>query len=312
MVTIQHSIRVASKRSGLTPHVIRVWERRYAAVEPVRTGTNRRLYTDRDIERLSLLRLLTASGHSIGRIASLSTDQLKELCQQNLSDNIPLLTPLSSSSRSNRVEEFLAHCFEATQNMDSLRLEQVLERAAVEFGSQGLLRLIIAPLTHRIGEMWYEGEISAAHEHFASSIVRVFLGGITRPFAISGNSPCLVVATPCGQLHELGAVMVGAAATNAGWRVTYLGASLPSAEIAGAVKANHARAVALSLVYPEGDKKVHEDLETLRRFLPDDVEILVGGRAARSYHETLVKIGATVLKDIDECCEHLRKKLAAK
>ena len=62
MTDAHHSIRVASAQSGLSSHVIRIWEKRYGAVQPIRTGTNRRLYSDGEIARLILLRLATASG----------------------------------------------------------------------------------------------------------------------------------------------------------------------------------------------------------------------------------------------------------
>ena len=81
----------------------------------------------------------------------------------------------------------------------------------------------------------------------------------------------LVVATPAGQIHELGALLVGAAAANLGWHVTYLGASLPAAEIAGAARQNRARAVALSLVYPEDDPRLEGELTRLRESLPPEV-----------------------------------------
>src|SRR3954453_16918076 len=86
----------------------------------------------------------------------------------------------------------------------------------------------------------------------------------------------LVVATPNGQLHELGALLASAAASNLGWLVTYLGASLPAAEIAGAARQNQARAVALSLVYPEDDQKLEGELFRLRESLPAEVTLLVG------------------------------------
>jgi methylmalonyl-CoA mutase cobalamin-binding domain/chain len=117
---------------------------------------------------------------------------------------------------------------------------------------------------------------------------------------MSGSAPGLVVATPAGQLHELGAVMVAAAAANLGWRVTYLGTSLPAAEIAGAALQNRARAVALSLVYPEDDPQLPQELEALRRFLPADMQIVTGGRAAPSYGEVLHHIGAAISLDLDE------------
>jgi methylmalonyl-CoA mutase cobalamin-binding subunit len=89
-----------------------------------------------------------------------------------------------------------------------------------------------------------------------------------------------VVASPAGQLHELGAVMAASAATNAGWSVTYLGPNLPAAEIAGAVRQREARAVALSLVYPADCDWLLDELRRLRCALPTGVTLLVGGRAA--------------------------------
>ena len=120
----------------------------------------------------------------------------------------------------------------------------------------------------------------------------------------------LVVATPAGQIHELGALLVGAAAANVGWHVTYLGASLPAAEIAGAARQNRARAVALSLVYPEDDPRLEGELTRLHDSLPAEVTLLVGGRAMPAYRAALEKIDATPLEDLTHLCatlDELRK-----
>ena len=69
----EYSIKVVARRTGLSPHVIRAWERRYGAVEPERSATGRRLYSDTEIERLQALERATRAGHSIGQIAQLST-----------------------------------------------------------------------------------------------------------------------------------------------------------------------------------------------------------------------------------------------
>ena len=108
----------------------------------------------------------------------------------------------------------------------------------------------------------------------------------------------LIVTTPAGQLHEIGALLVAAAAANLGWHVTYLGASLPAAEIAGAASQNRARAVALSVVYPEDDPLLEGELTRLRESLPVETPLLVGGRAMPAYREVLKKIGAIELTDL--------------
>ncbi|MBM3756002.1 MAG: cobalamin B12-binding domain-containing protein [Acidobacteria bacterium] len=88
---------------------------------------------------------------------------------------------------------------------------------------------------------------------------------------------------PPGQLHELGALLAGAAAANLGWHVTYLGPSLPAAEIVGAARQNHARAVALSLVYPEDDPRLAVELAALRQSLPPEIALLAGVERGQSW-----------------------------
>lgn len=199
---------------------------------------------------------------------------------------------------------------EAVKRMDASYLEDTLTRALIVFGHQGLVRRVIAPFAQTLGELWAQGTITAAHEHFATAFLKDFLGNSSRSFVLGDGTPSLVVATPTGQLHELGAVMVASAARNQGWRVVYLGASLPAAEIAGAAAQSRARAVALSLVYPTDDPHLAKELADLRRFLPPEISVLAGGRAASAYREALNIIGAIQIVDLDTFCaqlESLRK-----
>jgi len=296
------AIKVVTKRTGLSAHVIRIWEKRYGAVTPERTGTNRRLYSDEQIERLSLLREVTQSGHSIGHIAKLPMEKLRELTMQMHPSNGQ---PARALSPAPAASTYLDECLAAVKSLDTRALDATLKRAATELGAQGLLQRIVNPLVQRIGDLWRDGTLTAAHEHFASAVIRVFLGQVAKPFAGTESAPVLVVATPTGQLHELGALLVGAAASNLGWHVTYLGASLPAAEIAGAARQNRARAVALSLVYPEDDPRMEGELARLRESLPVETTLLVGGRAAPAYQPVLRKIGATQIEDLTTFCSTL-------
>lgn len=297
---VQYSIRVAARRSGLTPHVIRVWERRYGAVEPNRTGTNRRLYSDADIERLSLLKHAIAAGHRIGNIARLEQDQLQRIVRESLTDRpAPTASTDPANSQSREPHLLTRACLDAVRNMDAGALEESLTHSLVLLGHQGMLRNVVAPLTHIIGALWREGTLTAAHEHFASASLKVFLAHASRPFSPTNGAPLLLVTTPTGQLHELGAIIIRSAAENAGWNVSYLGPSLPAAEIAGAAMQKNARAVALSIVYPTDDSALPGELELLRKLLPRQIRIIAGGRAAGAYRESLDKIGALLLDDLE-------------
>lgn len=297
MASPSYPIKAVSKLTGLSPHVIRVWEKRYGLVKPARTGTNRRLYSAEDVERLVLLRNAIHAGHNIGNIHALPNEQLKVLGA--------IAEPDRETGTSNNGR--LSPSIQAIHDMDSGRFQSLLDSAIVEFGQHGLLDRFIAPLMQRVGELWQAGELSAAHEHFASAVVREFLARNSRPFAWTANMPTLVTATPSGQLHELGASMVGAAATDAGWRVIHLGTSLPAAEIAGAAVQNKARAVALSIVYPEDDAYLEGELENLRRYLPSEVAILAGGRASGAYAAVLARIGAVRQENLRELYPMLEK-----
>jgi len=294
-----HAISAVVRRTGLSAHVIRVWEKRYGAVQPERTTTNRRLYSDEQVERLMLLREITQAGQSIGYIAKLSTEQLKHLAAGLFAPENQSVRSAASTSAST---VFLEDCLAAVKALDSRALEQRLKQAETLLGAQGMLQRVAAPLAQTIGSLWRDGTITAAHEHFASVVLRTYLAQAARPFASGSNEPVLIVATPAGQLHELGALLAGALAANLGWHVTYLGASLPAPEIAGAARQNHARAVALSLVYPEDDPRIESELTRLHELLPSEVKLIVGGRAMDAYRATLAKIGALQTKDLTHLC----------
>lgn len=302
MAGIYHSIKMAAKQTGLSAHVIRVWEKRYGAVQPERTATNRRRYSDAEIERLNYLRQATAAGHSIGHIANLPTSELQRMVSSAEVGELPPGRPRTANSPA---QSFHDSCLAAVKELDGSRLDEALQRSVIALGHQGLLRQVAGPLAQTIGELWRSGVVTAAHEHFLTARLTIFLGRLSGEFPISALAPHIVVATPAGQIHELGAVIVNAAAAQVGWRTTYLGASLPAAEIAGAAKQRRAPVVALSIVYPEDDTNLPQELLNLHRFLPSGTKILAGGRAAPAYREPLAQIGAELTHGIDEFCTRL-------
>lgn len=301
MSEVTHTIKVVARRTGLSPHVIRVWERRYGAVRPERTGTNRRLYTEAEVNRLTMLGQATAAGHSISSIAGLPDDELEKLVSPA---RTAVVLPIGGTPELSP-ETLVERCMAASRALDSEELLRVLQSGNLQLGTQGLLQRVIAPFSQELGILWRNGEISAAHEHFATGVIRTFLSKWVTQFAAQRSAPGLVVSTLSGQLHELGALLVYAAATNIGWRVTYLGASLPAAEIAGAALQNGARAIALSLVYPEDDPGIRGELHRLRELVGADLPILVGGRAAHAYRSAVHDIGAVLMTDLNDLCSTL-------
>ena len=297
-----HAIRVVTRRTGLSAHVIRVWERRYGAVEPVRTPTNRRLYTDADIERLRLLHMATKAGHSIGRIATLPDERLAELIRQDSPKRLE-----AGEKQAAEPGDYVVAAMAAIERLDAAGLEAQLARAATDMSRNALMETVIDPLMDQIGTSWERGTLRIADEHMASAIVRAFLGSIHDLRRMATSGPGIVVTTPSGQVHEIGAMMVAIVAAAAGWRAVYLGPDLPADEISGAARRHGARVVALSIVFPFADPQLSRELSRLRAGLDDDVAIFVGGRASDSYAEPLREIGAHIVSGIGDLREQLTK-----
>jgi methanogenic corrinoid protein MtbC1 len=188
--------------------------------------------------------------------------------------------------------------------MDPLALESAMERGLTRLGHQGFLNRVVSPLAEQVGALWRSGDITAAHEHFFTASARTFLGSYTQQFAPAPDAPVLIVATPRGQHHELGAFMAAVAAIHLGWRTIHLGCSLPAAEIVAAVREAEARVLALSIIYPVDDPQLPKELQSIRKHLPD-VEIIVGGRATDSYAGALKEIKARIVTDLGQLGDEL-------
>jgi methylmalonyl-CoA mutase cobalamin-binding subunit len=110
----------------------------------------------------------------------------------------------------------------------------------------------------------------------------------------------LIATTPAGQLHEFGALMAAVTATAIGWRSIYLGPNLPAEDIAAAARDRGARAVVLSVVYPSDDPIIRLELKKLALLLGDEIRLIVGGRAAEGYIDTINEIGAARVSDLTD------------
>jgi methanogenic corrinoid protein MtbC1 len=131
------------------------------------------------------------------------------------------------------------------------------------------------------------------------------LGKLLQSKVLGKNAPSIVFTTPPAELHELGALLAAVTADYQGWRAIYLGPSLPSNAIAGAVRLSRARAVGLSIVHPEGPYGLEAELKKLRLLLPSEVVLFTGGRAVPAYRSVLNEIGAVQLQDLNTFCAAL-------
>ncbi|HSM09092.1 MAG TPA: MerR family transcriptional regulator [Gemmatimonadota bacterium] len=300
-----------AQRTGLSPHVIRVWERRYGAVTPERLPNGYRQYSEADIDRLRGLRELTEAGHGIGDVADLDVEQIAGLLDRKRALSGPprdprLAEPVDDGSDEGSPSELTipvarASVHRAMRAWDAPRLATVLRESAVRLPLDAFLEDILVDLLQRIGHEWETGELTPAREHMVSALVPGVLAWVAdRLPEPPGDAPLAVFATPASTRHDVGIRMVEVLARQAGWRTLFLGADLPAAEIVRAAAENQAALVALSVVYPVGDSSVRHELELLVEALGGKTGLLVGGAAAPDYADVLAAPGVETLLSLDD------------
>ena len=299
----RHPIRVVSRRTGLTPALLRAWEKRYGVVAPSRTEGGQRLYSDDDVHRLSLLHRVVEEGRNISQVAPLSVEELEELVQEDQAERVgaPVPQPLQNVS----VAGILEQAERAVKEMDPGCLERVLTRGAMALPVPTLIDDVLVPLLAGIGTSWESGKLGPAHEHIASVVIRRFLEWLLGTVAVEGKVPVLVAATPAGERHELGALLAAVSAGAEGWRAVFLGPDLPADEIAAAALRLQADVVALSIVDPGQAEQAPAEIQDLRARLPSSIRILVGGPESLT-QEVASRVPGVLIQDN---MEQMRKSL---
>lgn len=301
-----YPIKYVALQTGLKPYLIRTWEERHGVVNPKRSSSNRRLYSDQDIQRLKLLKTAVDRGHTISSVAPLSDQDLEALIERSQS-GLPSADQAllqDTATPSDTLENVCRHTVQAAlshiRQLDSRSLEKVLDDAAVAVPRQAFLQLIILPLFVRIGELWRDGKLKIVNEHMASTIVRSILWDMLRTIEVSATAPRIVIATPIGHWHEFGALASALAASESGWQAIYFGPNLPSEEIAYAVKKLDARVLTLSLCHRLNDNKLTVELVKIRRLVGKRLPIFIGGPGAVAAQKTIEGIRAEVVNDLSE------------
>ncbi len=300
-----YPIRYVAQRTGLTPHVIRAWEKRYQAVVPHRTAKNRRLYSEKDVLRLKLLKTITDAGHTISQVARLDSTDLQHLAQQ---DNAEIPRTRRKNDRPSEpaaAGDHFKQCLTAVLNLDPDGLERSYDRAAIDLTRPVLLRDLIVPLFKEIGKLWHGGSLKIVNEHMATTVTRNFLLNMLRATEILDPAPRIVIATTVGQWHDVGALTVALTAAENGWHPVYYGPNLPAEEIAAAVKQSGSRAVAISITHLLNQNPLVDELRKLRRYIGNEVTFFVGGRAVAEYTQILIEVNANYIKNIEQFSDEL-------
>jgi len=269
-----YRIGTLARLTGVTTHALRVWERRYRAFEPKRTPKGARLYSDADVDRVRLIKLLIERGHTISGLVALSPEQLRELITESNGRSA------AQSDSGADAEAVIESLVAAVTSLEVEAASRVLARAALIFSPRDLALNVLGPLLERVGELWGRGELRIASEHAVSALLRTQLGQFLNSAPAVRSAP-IVCTTPAGERHELGVLLAAVMIALGGRRALYLGPDLPADQIAEAARVSRAAAVALSVVSLD-PALVRAELDTLLLALPAHVEVLIGGHGART------------------------------
>jgi len=304
MKPLRYPIRAVSKLTGISVDTLRAWERRYQVVEPERDERGR-LYSESDLERLKALRQAVEQGHAIGRVAALTTAELRTLLSRG-PDPIPYDGPPPAG-----VPTDLGLLQAAVERFDGPALRRELSRLAAILPARTLAREVALPLMHLVGEAWHEGKLTVAQEHLVTAELRSLIGALARLHAVPETAPRLILATPAGEQHELGTLVAAMVASGAGFASFYLGANLPSQEVVNAARRVGPKAVVLGFTGSESAPGALASLGEVARRLPADIECWVGGAGAGEARGALSDTRLQALDDLDAFEKNLARLRAA-
>jgi MerR family transcriptional regulator, light-induced transcriptional regulator len=212
-----------SRRVGVSPELLRAWERRYGLLRPARSGGGFRLYGSADEQRIRVMQEHLGRGVSAAEAARLA---LAGEDPAPGADSDPVASPTRARTR-------LAA---ALDKFDEVEAQAVVDDLLASFTLDTVLVEVVLPYLHELGERWAAGEISVAQEHYASSLLRGRLLGLARGWG-QGLGPRAVLAGAPGEQHDLGLIAFGLALRGRGWRVTFLGSDTPLEEVASVAHA---------------------------------------------------------------------------
>jgi DNA-binding transcriptional MerR regulator len=241
------NIQVASQLSGVASATIRAWEKRYNAVVPDRAENKHRLYSETDIAKLALLFKLTELGQSIGKIAHLSLNELKDIYESLMhkpyDEKVVALAPLSKSEIDSILNSFFLAL--AAYKIDIITHE--LQKAKEVLSPRSLCLEIIVPLFREIGKRVISGELTIAQEHTISALVRFYMGQMIGQHYQKNlqRDDLVLITTPEGEMHEIGILGAALICVHYGVRFIYLGTNLPAESLAEAANALNPKAILL-------------------------------------------------------------------
>lgn len=260
-----YSIKDIEKFTGIKAHTIRIWEKRYRVIDPERTDTNIRYYSDADLKKLLNISILNRNGFKISDIVWMGEDELSEKV-------------LQVTQRIYDADTQLEGLVVAMIELDELKFDKLLSSSIIKFGFEQAVLQVIYPFFERVGLLWQVGSISPAQEHFMSNLIRqkliVAIDGLA--MGIANDSKTFLLFLPEGEWHEIGLLFSCYILRKRGYKVVYLGQSVPYNNLKEVVNLRNCNVLLTQFISAITDEELQNYINKLSFDYPE-MSIFMGG-----------------------------------
>lgn len=247
----KYSIKELEHISGIKAHTIRIWEKRYGIINPLRTPTNIRYYTDEDLKKIINVSLLNSNGLKISKIATMRLEEINSKVLE--------ITEVKPEA-----DVYIDQLVVAMIDIEEESFEKILASVIEKFGFERSITEVVYAFMEKIGVLWQTGNITPAHEHFISNLIRQKL--ITSIAALpipAKKSKKAILFLAEGELHEIGLLFFHYLARRRGFKTIYLGQSVPHEDLKAIYQIHQPHVLITSVISSPSPVQVEKYIQKL-------------------------------------------------
>lgn len=272
-----YNMKAVEQQTSISAATLRAWERRYQLVEPKRTTSGYRLYSDRDVALLRWVRNQMADGLTISRVVAVLDNM------RNNGDSIWIdgeESPVTAYRDAPQPPtDMVRPLYDALVELDDDRADEIMEQAFAMYTMPTVYVEIITPTLVEIGEAWHRGEVFISTEHFATAYLRGRLLALLQAYPHRPDAPAVFVGCAPTERHEVGSLIFAVMLRQAGYNVVYLGQDVPTNDIVQAALQTRPAMICMSASSPHSAMLMVDIQDQLSRAEPPVPLFGYGGRA---------------------------------
>jgi DNA-binding transcriptional MerR regulator/methylmalonyl-CoA mutase cobalamin-binding subunit len=270
------SIGGIARLSGVAVETLRTWERRYGFPVPIRLASGHRRYSSDIVPKLRLVRRATDLGFRASFAVVAPLEELEAAVREAEAGDEQTRESVVETEYSREVALWIEH----VDGLDARGFEIALRRAWSQYGARDFIVNLAVPFLEKVGERWFQEEISVAHEHFTSEHLSTFLANQWRPISNQAKNGKAVVANLEGDHHHLAIHMASVFLALNNFEVIFLGPNTPLSDIIIAARETRVVTLVIGLAPTSDLLRSTHTLTNLRAAVPTSISIVVGGNDA--------------------------------